>query len=259
MTYRALLPALAIAFAAMSTPLCAQNQTLPPQPPPPALPGATELDHVVAIVGSSVLLESDVVQEMHFSALEPLQVLPGQNTPDTALRRLIDRTLILEQMKEQQQPVDARADDVQKAIAQLRKEIPSCQQYHCENDAGWDAFLRASQLTPDLVQQRWAQRMAILHFIDLRFRSGIRIAPDQISAYYDKTLVPALAKNHQTAPPLADVSPRIQEILLQQQVSGLFQDWLGSLRDEGNIRIVDQAYSADLNSVGSSPAGDQNE
>jgi len=259
MAHRALLPALSIAFAAMTLPLCAQNQSIPPQPPPPTLPGSVELDHVVAIVGSSVILESDVVQEMHFSALEPLQVLPGQNTPDTALRRLIDRTLILEQMKEQQQPVDVGAPAVQKAIAQLRKEIPACRQYHCENDAGWNAFLRANQLAPDLVEQRWAQRMAILHFIDLRFRSGIRIAPDQISAYYEKTLVPALAKDHQTAPPLADLSPRIQEILLQQQVSGLFQDWLGSLRDEGNIRIVDQAYSADLSTVGSSPAGDQNE
>lgn len=99
--------------------------------------------------------------------------------------------------------------------------------------------------------------MAILHFIDIRFRSGIRIAPDQISAYYQKTLVPALEKNHETAPPLADVSTRIQEILLQQQVSGLFQDWLGSLRDQGNVRIVDKAYSADLDTVSPTPSGDR--
>lgn len=257
MRHRALLPALSIAMAAMALPLGAQDQSIPPQAPPPALPGALELDHVVAIAGSNVILQSDVIQEMHLSALEPLRVLPGQNTPDSALRRLVDRTLILEQMKEQQQPVDARGADVQKAIAQLRKEIPACQQYHCENDSGWDAFLAANDLTPELVEQHWAQRMAILHFIDLRFRSGIRIAPDQISAYYEKTLVPALAKNHETAPPLADVSGRIQEILLEQQVSGLFQDWLSSLHDQGNIRIVDQAYSADLKSVGSSPTGDQ--
>lgn len=88
--------------------------------------------------------------------------------------------------------------------------------------------------------------MAILRFIDLRFRAGIRVSSDQIAAYYRKTLLPALAKEHEPAPPLAEVSSRIQEILLQQQVSGLFQDWLSSLRDEGNVRIVDPAYSADL-------------
>jgi len=88
--------------------------------------------------------------------------------------------------------------------------------------------------------------MAILHFIDIRFQSGIRIAPEAISAYYQKTLVPALKKHREAAPPLSEVSARIKEILLQQQVSGLFQDWLSSLRDQGNIRIVDPAYSTDL-------------
>ena len=90
--------------------------------------------------------------------------------------------------------------------------------------------------------------MAILQFIDIRFRSGIRISPDQIAAYYQKTLVPALEKDNQKAPPLADLSGRVREILLQQQVSGLFQDWLGSLRDQGNVQIVDPVYSADLES-----------
>jgi hypothetical protein len=97
-----------------------------------------------------------------------------------------------------------------------------------------------------MVEQRWSQRMAMLRFIDLRFRSGIRISQDQIATYYQKTLEPALAKDNEKAPPLAEVSARIQEILLQQQVSGLFQDWVSSLRDQGNVQIVDPAYSADL-------------
>jgi hypothetical protein len=235
-----------------------QNAT-PPAPPPQTLPGAVELDHVVAVIGSNVILQSDVFQEMHLSALEPLQVLPGQNTPATALRRLIDRTLILQQMKEQQQPVDTPAPDVQKAIGELAKSIPDCEKFHCSSEHGWDAFLRANDLTHDMVEQRWSQRMAILRFIDLRFRSGIRIATDQISSYFEKTLVPALAKNHETAPPLKDVSSRIQEVLLEQQVSGLFQDWLSSLRDQGNIRIIDDSYSADVNLFNAKPQGDESQ
>ncbi len=225
----------------------AQTDALPgpkPVPPPPA--GAEELDHVVAAIGTNVILQSDVYQEMRFSVLEPLQVLPGENTPDRALRRLIDRTLILEQMKQQQLPVTVPEAQVTKAVDELRRQIPACRQYHCETGQGWENFLRAHGLTPEMVQQRWSQRMAILHFIDLRFRAGIRVSSEQIAQYYRKTLLPALAKEHEPAPPLDDVSSRIQEVLLQQQVSGLFQDWLSSLRDQGNIRIVDPAYSADL-------------
>lgn len=242
-------PILAAAVAlAVAGPICvAQHASAPvPAPAPPPPPGAVQLDHVVASIGNQAILESEVRQEMRFSALEPLRVLPGHDTPDRALRRLINRTLILEQMKQQQLAVTTRGELVQKAIDRLRKEIPACIRYQCQTNKGWDAFLRAHDLTPQMVQERWSQRMAILHFIDVRFRAGIRISGEQIQNYYEKTLVPAMAKEHEPAPPLADVSSRIHEVLLQQQVSGLFRDWLESLRDQGNVRIVDPAYSADL-------------
>ncbi|HVT99630.1 MAG TPA: hypothetical protein VHE33_19175 [Acidobacteriaceae bacterium] len=229
----------------------AQKPSPEAPPPPPSSPAASqpiELDHVVAMIGSNVLLQSDVEQEMHFSALEPLRVLPGRNTPDSALRRLIDRTLILEQMKQQQQATSTPAPEVAKSLAGLKKEIPACEEAHCQTAEGWAAFLKSNDLTEQEVEQRWSQRMAMLDFIDERFRSGIRVSQDQIAAYYQKTLVPALEKDNQKAPALADVSSRIREILLQQQVSGLFQDWLGSLRDQGNVQIVDPAYHTDLGS-----------
>jgi len=244
-----LIPVVCAVLAAGPLPAPAQTQA----PAPPA--GAVQLDHVVAAIGNNVILESDIREEMRLAALEPLSVLPGQDTPNRALRRLIDRTLILEQMKAQQQPVTTPPAQVEKAIDQLRREIPECRQYQCETGQGWFSFLRTHDLTTELVQQRWSQRMAILRFIDIRFRAGIRVSKQQIADYYAKTLLPALAKAHQTAPPLAEVSPRIEEILLQQQVSSLFQDWLASLRDEGNVRIVDPAYTADLGAQ----SGDGNE
>jgi peptidyl-prolyl cis-trans isomerase SurA len=240
---------IAILVAIMPVATGVRAQTPSPQAPPSASSSTDqpiELDHVVAMIGSNVLLESDVEQEMHYSALEPLQILPGQNTPDQAMRRLIDRTLILEQMAQQQQPTTTSQPEVEKSLNELKKQIPDCAKFHCETAQGWAAFLKANDLTPEGVEKRWNQRMAILDFIDLRFRSGIRISQDQIATYYQKTLVPALAKDSQKAPPLADVSSRVQEVLLQQQVSGLFEDWLSSLRDQGNVQIVDQAYRADL-------------
>jgi len=254
------IPALlaALLFSALAAAAQQPSPQAPPPPPSSPEPGQPiELDHVVAIIGANVILQSDVEQEMHLSALEPLQVLPGQNTPDASLRRLIDRTLILEQMKQQQQTTTTALPEVQKAIEQLRREIPACARYHCENEQGWNDFLKAHDLTPQLVEQRWSQRMAMLHFIDLRFRSGIRISQDQIASYYHDTLVPALDKARQPSPSLAAASTRIQEILLQQQVSGLFQDWLSSLRDQGNVRIVDDAYNADLGLTSHTPGSSE--
>jgi hypothetical protein len=237
-----LLAALAVAGCS------ARAQSASPQVSAPSSPvdERVELDHVVTMIGSNVILQSDVEQEMHLSALEPLLILPGQNTPDSALLRLIDRTLILQQMEQQQQPTTTPTAQVDESMAELRKQIPACAQFHCETAEGWAAFLLSNELNEEMVEQRWSQRMAMLRFIDLRFRSGIRISQDQIATYYQKTLEPALAKDNEKAPPLTEVSARIQEILLQQQVSGLFQDWVSSLRDQGNVQIVDPAYSADL-------------
>jgi peptidyl-prolyl cis-trans isomerase SurA len=238
------------AFGLLLAALVAPAQTPSPQTtasPDDAKP--VQLDHVVAMIGSNVILQSDVEQEMHLSALEPLQVLPGRNTPDAALLRLIDRTLILEQMRQQQQPISTPEPDIAQSLAELRKQIPACNDgYHCQTAEGWERFLTAHDLTEGEVNERWSQRLAMLNFIDIRFRSGIRISQDQIAEYYQKTLVPALQKNNEKAPALVDVSSRIREILLEQQVSGLFQDWLSSLRDQGNVKIVDQAYAGDLES-----------
>lgn len=244
----ATLPAL-FAVLLFAGPVASPQATTPAASPASSVfSQPVELDHVVAIIGSNVILQSDIQQEMHLSALEPLQVLPGQNTPDHALRRLIDRILILQQMKEQQQPVSTPLPAVRKAIDDLRNHIPACRQYDCHTDQGWEAFLKSNDLSSEMVEQRWSQRIAMLRFIDLRFQSGIQISPDQISGYYHETLVPALEKDKQTAPPLSGVSDRIREILLQQQVSGLFQDWLSSLRDQGNIQAVDPLYSTGLDS-----------
>ncbi|HEX8712739.1 MAG TPA: hypothetical protein VF730_12755, partial [Terracidiphilus sp.] len=44
-----------------------------------------------------------------------------------------------------------------------------------------------------------------------------------------------------SAPPLDQVKPRIEEILLEQQVNDLFDAWLENLRAQGDVEILDPA------------------
>lgn len=204
-----------------------------------------ELDHVVAVINGSVLLQSDVDAEMHFSALEPFRANASDETPQRAMRRLINRALIVQQMKEQQQYNTNFSDaEAEKSLKQEQAHLPACAKYDCSTEAGWKAFLKANDLTEQEVLDHWKQRMAVLQFIDLRFRTGIRISQASIEDYYTKTAVPAFESHHQNPPPLKDVYARIQEVLLQQQVNGMLQDWLRSLRDEGSVRIIDPKYAS---------------
>ncbi len=74
----------------------------------------------------------------------------------------------------------------------------------------------------------------------MRFRSGIRILPEEIRKYYQETLVPKYAKPGD-APSLERLSPRIQEILLQQKVNSLLGDWVKSLQEQGQVEVLDPA------------------
>ena len=225
----------ALVLAALSLPGAVRGaQTVAPVPP-----GAVVLDHVVAVINGSVILESDVHEEMGYAVLQPFSINSAGNTPQRALQRLINRDLILQQMKTGQTVTPPTPEEVQHSITQLRGVIPECAQYHCETDAGWQAFLRAKGLTEKEVEAHWAQRMLILSFIQSRFGSGVRITPAEIQDYYNKTLVPQL---HEKPPPLAAISSRIEEILLQQRVSSLLLEWLQSLKSEGSVSILDPAY-----------------
>jgi peptidyl-prolyl cis-trans isomerase SurA len=237
--------------AAPAAPAVAPVASIPPAPVPE---GAVVLDHVVAVINGSVILQSDVKEEMGYAVLQPFTVDSARNTPQRALQRLIDRDLIQQQMETEtaQTVTPPTPEEVQQRITQLRGVIPECARYHCQTDAGWQEFLQAHGLTEKEVEAHWSQRMLILAFIQSRFGSGVRISPAEIADYYNKTLVPQFHDKTVKPPPLATVSSRIEEILLQQRVSSLLLEWLQSLKSEGSVSILDPAYGR----VGTTGSGD---
>jgi hypothetical protein len=201
------------------------------------VPQGTPVDDIVAIVNGDLILDSDIDQERRFAALLPYGEASGKYTREKALERLINRDLILQQVKLQpQEPISE--EDAAKDLDSLRKAIPSCKEFHCETKAGWDKFLATQGFTESTLIGLWQQRMVVLQFIEQRFRMGIKITDPEIKAYYTTELLPQYAKLNAPPPPLTAISGRIQEILLQQQVSSLLKDWLQSLRAQGSVVIL---------------------
>ena len=210
----------------------------------PQGPHEEELDHLVAVVGDQAVLQSDVDDEMRFTALQSIALPAAQNTPQNALARLIDRTLIDEERA--LQPSFSKVSDaqVEESIADLKKDIPACAHAACSSAAGWKAFLQSQGFTRQEVQDRMKERMQILKFIDWRFGSTIRVTPEEIRAYYQAVLLPQFAKEKATPPPMDKVTSRIREILEQQHITTLLDEWLKGLRSQGEVHIVDPAYAS---------------
>jgi peptidyl-prolyl cis-trans isomerase SurA len=240
MGFACLLPAAAAAIAAQST----------SQPPALQAPDHV-LDHVIAVVNNQVILASDLDLEMRI-----FQMLPvgdkGSFTAASALDRLTTRALIEQQiLQEDPHGLEVDPNEVIASLAELRQNLPACKRRDCVTPAGWTAYLATLGLTPDRVDEYWTHRMAVLRFIERRFRSGIRIAPEEIQKYYNETLAPQYP-DPADAPPLEKVSARIQEVLLQQQVNTLLNEWLKSLQDQGQVEILDPVLAAaqDASSAG---------
>lgn len=202
----------------------------------PSVPG-TPLDRIVAIVNGDLILDSDVNEEQRFDAFDPYRRAAENVSRDRAIERLINRALILQQLK--LQPEDEPSDaDVNKEIDQLRKNIPACSRYDCKSKGGWDHFLADHGFTEESFFNRWKERMEVLGFIEDRFQMGVTITQDQIESYYQKTLLPEYQRQHAPAPKLDAITSQIREILLQQQITNLLSDWLKSLRAQGSVVVL---------------------
>jgi peptidyl-prolyl cis-trans isomerase SurA len=231
--------------ALMSFAICVAGCMAAAQTQPVAAPASvTVLDRVVAVVNNQAILLSDVDLEIRLSVLDPGRGGMGVLTPQRALDQLISRALIQQQIhQEDEQAAEPPQAEVDARIAELRKELPACVHEKCATDRGWAAFLAGHGLTAERVDAYLRYREQILRFIESRFRQGIRISPAEIETYYRNTLVPQYAAGEH-APPLEKVAPRIQEILLEQQVNALFDEWLKNLRKQGDVEVLDPALES---------------
>jgi hypothetical protein len=218
------------------------------------------LDRVEAVVSNQAILASDIENELRLSVLDPERGRRRPLTARRALQLLISRALIQQQIKQTYiQIAEPSDEDVQARMKDLRTQLPLCVQKNCATPAGWAAFLEENDLTETEVANYIRLRLEMLAFIEARFRQGIQIPRDQIEKYYKETLLPEYPKNEKT-PPLDTVAPRIEEILLEQQVNTLFSTWLRDLRKQGDVEILDPSLEpANTDPAATSTNGDDNQ
>lgn len=192
------------------------------------------LDRIVATVDRHAITRSDVEQEAHFSHL--VDGKGGEITIQeeiAALDRLVDGDLITDQVvvfgviPVSKQELDAR-------LAEIRKQIPGAQ-----SDSVWHDLLAKNGLTEKDVESRIKQEIQTLRFIDLRFRSEVRVGPRAVQTYYDTKFVPDMKKRNLTPPPVEQVQDQIESILREERVNALIADWLKTLRSQGHIQAFD--------------------
>lgn len=193
---------------------------------------AEVIERIVATVNGHIILQSDWDDEVCYEAFTDGSSL-GQVTPQgrkAALDRLIDRELLSEQMRASDFPHAAKAE-VEQRVGEIRRQYPGA-----EATADWQAILLRYRLTEAELSKRVAQQLDLLRLVDARLRPTVQIDATSIESYYNQELLPQIRQSGAKEVPLAEVTPKIKELLTQKKVNQLLTAWLQTLRAGSEIR-----------------------
>jgi parvulin-like peptidyl-prolyl isomerase len=199
--------------------------------------GQKIVDRMVVVVNNHVITESDWNEQERFEALAEGRSPKNVEHSPAALERLIDRELISEHIRNVSFQ-HATPEQVAKQIAEIRKLIPA-QQSRTEED--WKRTLAEYSLTEEDVEDIIARQLDVLRFVEVRFRPSVQVSPEEVDAYYKETFLPELKKSASSGsqPPLNQVKDKIKELLVEQRVNEILNNWVQGLRSQANIQRLD--------------------
>ncbi|MCU1297925.1 MAG: hypothetical protein JWO91_2203 [Acidobacteriaceae bacterium] len=189
------------------------------------------LDRIVAVVNGHIILQSDWDDGVRFDAFAAGKSLKQLTAEDrkTSLDRLVDQELFREQMNSAEFQ-HATSDEVQVRINEIRKQSSN------DSEPAWQVALTRYGLTEDELRKRVATEIDVMRLIDAHLRPSIDIDPKTIESYYNQELLPQLRRSGAKEVPLAEVTPKIKELLTQKKMDQMLVAWLQNLRSGSQIR-----------------------
>lgn len=191
------------------------------------------LDRVVASIGNVPLTGQDVEQEYRLESFLATGKVPAQ-APDaagtaSARTRLINQALLEQTMTQYSFDQSAVDRDAAATMAELRKKFT--------DQAAFDSALHALGMTSGQLLAKLKEHAEILQMIDGQLRPSAVVSAQEIETYYQKTLVPSYA-GKSSPPALKDVRSEIREILVQQKINQLLDQWLAELKKEHPVIVL---------------------
>ena len=191
---------------------------------------AQVVDRMVAVVNKRVILESELDQAARVEFLlanKPISALTLVDR-DAVLNRLIERALLDQQIVNPGM-LDPTPQELAAKIKEVRDGLPGTA------DEQWKLLLSSYGLTQEDLEEQISSQVRILRFIDLRFRGVVHVDRSEVEAYYWDKFLPELRKRNAAEPALAEVSAKIEQILVEQRIDDLLNNWLKALRSQAHI------------------------
>ena len=182
------------------------------------------VDRIVARIEDDIILQSQVRELGTFQ-----QLVDGHaESDDKLLEELIEQWMVETEATASHFPQPAQSE-VDRELTRLRE--------HFANPGNYASRLNELGLSAAQVRQLLSRQIYVERYVDYKFRPSVQIEPADIDGYYQKELLPELAKNNQPAPNRAAVEDQIRELLIQRRISGMTAKWLDDTKSRLKIEI----------------------
>jgi parvulin-like peptidyl-prolyl isomerase len=182
------------------------------------------VDRIVARIEGDIILQSQVRELGAFQKL----IESHAESDDKLLDELIEQWVVETEATASHFPQPGQSE-VDRELTRLRETFASPEKYASRlNELG----LSAAQVRLLLSRQIYVES-----YVDSKFRPSVQIEPAAVDAYYEKELLPELAKKNQPAPGRAAVDEQVRELLIQRGISDLTSKWLDDTKSRLKIEI----------------------
>jgi len=183
------------------------------------------VDWIVAYIEGDIILQSQLRELGAFQ-----QLIEGRaESHDRLLAELIEQWVVQTEATASHFPQPAQSE-VGRETARLAAQFTS--------PAAYAAKLSELGLSATQVRQLLARQIYVERYLDYKFRPSVQIESSDIETYYQKELLPELAKKNQAAPHLADVEGQIRELLTQRGITALAAKWLDETKSRMRIELM---------------------
>lgn len=189
-------------------------------------PGLVEVDRIVAVVDQDPIFASDIERLVALGLAESEDGERPEDLRRRVLDSLIDQRLQLHVVERYAfGPIPSAELDRQVEILRGR-------------EGGTDALKqRLDDLGMDEASLRLllSRQLRVLVYVEERLGPKVFVEPDAVRAYYQTTLLSALAQQGVAAVPLEDVADDIRALLREEQLNNEIDLWTQELRLEAEV------------------------
>jgi len=194
---------------------------------------ATTVDRLAVAVGSTVITELQIDEDLRVAAL--LNGQPISRNDDTrraAADRLVEQLLIQHEISISRYPPPSQAE-VDALYLSVEKTMGGPD--HLKE------LLTKYNVTSEILRAHLLAQLSTLQFIEFRFRPDISISDSEIEIAYQREVAGLHnADPSAKAPPLdANRRARLSEVLVEDQTDAALNSWLAESRKQINIRYMD--------------------